>query len=150
LHPNEYNPAVVQELMRAGLAAHQRAASAESPVIVHVGATFRPKPALPPLSPSAAERVAHFKADPVTKPQTQAARSYLEQRFGVPAPVPGPIGDRPAGGAAPVAAGSMSKGLTPAAAPGPVLPKGMRDNPYASTPQQVTDLELEKVRGGKS
>jgi hypothetical protein len=39
----------------------------------------------------------------------------------------------------------MSKGLTPAAAPGVILPKGMREHPYATAPQQVTDLELEKV-----
>lgn len=134
----------VQELLRQGMAEANQTRQSRSAFVG--GATFRPKPQpLPPLSPSAAERVALFKADPVHKPQTAAARAYLEQRFGVAAPAPRiSASERAAAVPGPVMPGMVARGITSTAAPGIILPKSLRDDPYASPAPGVTDMELEK------
>ncbi len=70
--------APTQELLAVGYAAARQAAAA-APVLT-VGSTFAPAPRkpLPPLAPPASERVALFKADHLAKPQTEAARAYLQ------------------------------------------------------------------------
>jgi hypothetical protein len=107
------------------------------------GVTFRPKQAraLPPVQPSAAERVATFKADFVNKPQTDAARQYLQQRFGVEAPARSPTAAEKTTirGFGP---GSVARGLN--SNPATIIPKSIRLDPYATCPPELTDLELSK------
>jgi len=138
-----------QNLMHASLQAHtmqRRTASAGQSTL-----TMRPKASpLAPMVPSAAERVAMYKADPVNKPQTAAARDFLQSRFGITAPTkaypPGSGLEGPQASAASETgtAGSMRKGLTSAVSPSVILPHKQRHDPYASTPAEVADMELTK------
>ncbi len=76
-----------QGLLAAGYAAaRSQAAGGSGPgtgggaPTITIGTTFAPAPRkpLPPLPVPAQERVALFRADPINKPQTDAARAYLQ------------------------------------------------------------------------
>ncbi|KAL6746704.1 hypothetical protein V8C86DRAFT_1820156 [Haematococcus lacustris] len=140
-----------QEVLQAQYArrADNALTAANQVQYLYVGATYKAKAVpLPPIVPSAAERVAMFKADPLHKPQTDAARAYLQDRFGVASgrPRPSPSssgGSGPEPRSSPLRA-ALSKGLTPGAAPAVILPRAMRLDPYAAAPPAVADLELDK------
>ena len=55
------------------------AAKPPPPSVAGSSLSFRTKErSLPPVQPSAAERVALYKADFVSRPQTEAARQYIQ------------------------------------------------------------------------
>ncbi|GLC34485.1 hypothetical protein PLESTB_001256000 [Pleodorina starrii] len=100
------------------------------------GLSLHPKaPAyLPPPSTTRADQFLATRNGPLlNNPITETARQYLQERFAVPyAPkLPPP-------------SGNLAKGLSPAAAPGVILPKHIREDPHGLAPPEVTDLELDK------
>ncbi|GLI64066.1 hypothetical protein VaNZ11_007230 [Volvox africanus] len=110
--------------------------SLPAPSTPPVGLSLHPKaPAhLPPPSTVRADQFLATRSGPLlNNPVTETARQYLQERFAVPyqpkqSPPPG----------------NLAKGRTPAAAPGVILPKHMREDPHGLAPPEVTDLELDK------
>jgi hypothetical protein len=124
------------------------------------GTATRARPLAPP-PPSASERVAAFKANHMQRPQSDAARQYLLDKYGVPLSNKARPGGRvhagggegtagPQGSAAPgttalPAGGMVARGLSPAATASFILPRSLRDDPYAEVPPQIMNLDIDKV-----
>ena len=114
--------------------------------------TFRPKPQgrpLAPVRPSAAERVALFKADFVSRPQTDAARQYLQGRYGVESSSSprSPSASAAAAAASPqrgYGPGSVTSGSTSSCKPAAILPAALRHDPNAVVPPVYADMQLNK------
>ncbi|KAG1656325.1 hypothetical protein FOA52_006656 [Chlamydomonas sp. UWO 241] len=137
---------------------HLVAASMESPPTptAQAGSTLRMRPrvrALPPVQPTASQRIALFKADFVNRPTSDAARLYLSERFGVEAPtspssaaatglIPQSPSNGGGGGRAGGGAASVARGLTPGNPPATILSREMRHDPAARVPPELTDREL--------
>ncbi|EFJ52332.1 hypothetical protein VOLCADRAFT_102998 [Volvox carteri f. nagariensis] len=101
-----------------------------------VGLSLHPKaPAhLPPPSTIRADQFLATRSGPLLdNPITETARQYLQERFAVPYQPKQPPPP-----------GNLAKGRTPAAAPGVILPKHIREDPHGLPPPEVTDLELDK------
>lgn len=74
----------LQNLVAASLMETAAQMRHQSPPASAASLTFKPRVRqLPPVQPSAAERVAQYKSDFLNKPQTDAARQYLQVRSAV-------------------------------------------------------------------
>ncbi|GAX77423.1 hypothetical protein CEUSTIGMA_g4868.t1 [Chlamydomonas eustigma] len=136
--------AKTHELLTASAEATPFVAATRSstPPAQNYSLTFRTKTRpLPPVQPSAAERVSRMKSNFMNRPQTEAARQYIQDRFGVPAPkktIPAMLEAQQGFGPGVVAKGTAS--VNPPA----ILPSSIRSNPEAAVPPEHVDKELSK------